>query len=275
VRRSEGSRANRLDHLAQELTHVPNRALHRSYRFSDRVAARRERLAVRISEDDIPFRGPVLVVLTLCVLSAVFAIALIRPDRDTPVPRDTATDTRGTGIASNQDPTRPGPSATTERLPGYDVHMSEGGDYLFSYPGTWEIASAGDSPQARLVSPDGDVVMTFDSAPSGSLEEASDRVLENATRSYSSVELVEGEVERTPQGLRSFVVGGDAIDASGTPVRFLVITIEGPEENRAITVRFSRSADPLDALPAIREIVSSFRISQARVAGVGSYSPTP
>ncbi len=139
--------------------------------------------------------------------------------------------------------------------------MNEGGGYLFSYPDTWEIASGGDS--ARLVNPDGDVVITFRMAPSGSLEEASDRVLGNATSSYSGVELVAGEVERTPQGLRSFVVGGDALNATGTPVRFLVITIQGPEENRAITVRFSPSADPLEALPAIREIVSSFRVSQA------------
>jgi hypothetical protein len=263
VRRSEGSRAGRLDHLAQGLTHLSNRSLDRWYRFSDRVAAGRRRLAVRISEDDIPFRGPVLVVVTLCVLLAIFAIALVRPGPDTPVPRETTTDTRGARVASNQDATRPGLSATNDQLPGYEVHVNEGGGYLFSYPSTWGIASAGDSTRARLVSPDGDVVMTFQTAPSGPLEEASDRVLGSATRSYSGVELVAGEVERTAQGLRSFVVGGDALDATGTPVRFLLITIQGPEENRAITVRFSPSADPLDVLPAIREIVSSFRISQA------------
>ncbi len=201
---------------------------------------------------------------TLCVLLAISAIALIRPGLDSPAPRGTVTDTPGTdgtSVASNEDPARRGLSATNDQLPEYDVHVNEGGGYLFSYPGAWEIESAGDN--ARLVSPDGDVVMTFRIAPPGSLEEASDRVLGNATRSYSGVELVAGEVERTPQGLRSLVVGGDALNATGTSVRFLVITIQGPEENRAITVRFSPSADPLETLPAIQEIVSSFRISQA------------
>lgn len=250
------------DRVVAAWTRLTDGVLDRWYRFSDRVATGRLRLTHRMSgSDGIPFRSPALVVVTLCVLLAISAIALIRPGPDTPVPRDTATDTLGTPAAVDEDPTRRGLSAPGDQLPGYEVHVNEGGGYLFSYPGTWEIASAGDS--ARLVSPDGDVVMTFRTAPSGSLEEASDRVLRNATGSYSGVELVASEVERTPQGLRSFVVGGDALNATGTPVRFLVITIQGPEENRAITVRFSPSADPLEALPAIREIVSSFRISQA------------
>jgi hypothetical protein len=313
MRRSEGSRASRLDRLAQGLTHLSTRSLdrwhrfsdplaHRRarkaehwhrfsdriaaawtrltdgvldrwYRFSDRIAAARTRLADSVLDRWYRFSDRVaaawtrladriyaLVVLTLCILLAISAIALIRAGPDTPVPRDTATDTPEAPVAGGEDPTRRGLSETNDQLPGYDVHVNEGGGYLFSYPDSWEIASAGDS--ARLVSPDDDVVITFRMAPSGSLEEASDRVLRNATSAYSGVELVAGEVERTPQGLRSFVVGGDALNATGTPVRFLVITIQGPGENRAITVRFSPSADPLEALPAIREIVSSFRISQ-------------
>jgi hypothetical protein len=255
------------DLVAAGWTRFADRVADRWYRLTDLVAAGRTRLSIRISErDGFPFRGPVLVVGTLCVLLAISAIVLIRPGLDSPSPGDTATDTPGTdtpgaSVASNEDPARRGLSATNNQLPEYDVHVNEGGGYLFSYPGTWEIASAGNN--ARLVSPDGDVVMTFLMAPPGSLEEASDRVLGNVTGSYSGVELVAGDVERTPQGLRSFVVGGDALNATGTSVRFLVITIQGPEENWAITVRFSPSADPLETLPAIQEIVSSFRISQA------------
>ena len=142
------------------------------------------------------------------------------------------------------------------------MHLNEGGGYLFSYPDTWELTSAGD--EASLSSPDDEVIMTFGTGPSGSLEEASDRILKDITSSYTDVKLVAGQIERTPQGFRSVVAGGDALDASGAQIRFLVITIEGPDENRAITVRFSRSADPLGALPAIQEIISSFRVSQAQ-----------
>jgi hypothetical protein len=303
MKRSEGSRTSLLDRLAHELTHLSNRSLHRWhrftdrladgrarmasswvlffhraaagrrrladrsldrwYRFSDRVAARRTRLADRISErDGIPFRWPILVGVALCALLAISAIVLIRAGRDTPVSDDASVDTPRNAVASIEDPMRRGLSPKNDDVPGYEVHLNEGGGYLFSYPDTWEIASAGD--EARLFSPDDEVVMTFGTGPSGSLEVAADRVLENATSSYADVELVAGQIERTPQGFRSVVAGGDALDATGARVRFLVITIQAPDENRAITVRFSPSADPLEALPAIQEIISSFRVSQVQ-----------
>ena len=154
---------------------------------------------------------------------------------------------------------RRGFSPKSNDVPGYDVHLNEGGGYLFSYPDTWEITSAGDT--ARLISPDEEVVISFGTSPPGPLESASDRALESATSSYEDVELVASEIERTPQGFRSVVSGGDALDATGARIRFLVITIEGPNQNRAVTVRFAPSADPLESLSSIQDIISSFRLS--------------
>ena len=251
--------AGRTDRVVARRTRLGDRFLNRWYGFSDRVAARREDLRDGMSHLENPFRSA-LVAGILCGMIAVSAFVVIRAGRDTPASDDAAIDDPRTADASVEDPMRRGLSAGNKDLPGYEVHLNEMGGYLFSYPDSWELATAGD--EARLASPDDEVIMTFGAGPSGSLEVASDRVIANVTSSHTDVDLVTAEIERTPQGFRSIVAGGDALDTRGARVRFLVITIEGPDRNRAITVRFSPSANPLEASPTIQEIISSFRVSQ-------------
>ena len=62
---------------------------------------------------------------------------------------------------------RRGFSPKSNDVPGYNVHLNEGGGYLFSYPDTWEITSAGDT--ARLISPDEEVVISFGTSASGTV----------------------------------------------------------------------------------------------------------
>ena len=157
-------------------------------------------------------------------------------------------------------PSRPGPmAALPSSLPGVNVHVNAGGGYLFSYPDSWELTSSGETDE--LVSLSGDVVMSFGVAPSGPLRQASDRVLRSLTSPYSDIRLVSDRAERTEQGQRGLVIGATATDANGAFVRLMAITIRGPDHNRAITVRFSASSDLLNALPAIRQIIGSFRTS--------------
>ena len=146
-------------------------------------------------------------------------------------------------------------------LPGLHIHVNEAAGYLFSYPSSWELARHGGVD--RLRNPGGDVLMTFEVAPQGTLQSASDDVVAEITRPYADVELDTGSIEQTPQGLPSLVVGGRGIGPGGEPARFLVITIAGPDGNHAITVHFSPDAKPLEALPAIREVIASYRISTA------------
>lgn len=251
-------------------------------RFADRVALRRERIVEGLVErwyrlrDLGPHRwgnvahglstwhGPprqraILSTIFVCAVLALPAVALITAvtDSDRGSSRST-TDPRAAPVQGIDEPRRQGLSAG-DRFPGVNVHVNEGAGYLFSYPDSWEIATVHDT--TRLVGLDGDVAMTFAAAPSGSLDVASDRVVGDVTSVYSDVELVASERNQTPQGLRSLVTGGEAVDASGASVRFLIITIEGHGRNRAITIRFAPEANPLDALTAIQEIVASYRIS--------------
>jgi hypothetical protein len=104
--------------------------------------------------------------------------------------------------------------------------------------------------------------MSFGVAPSGSLRETSDRVVGDLTARYTDVRLLSERFERTEQGQPSMLIGGTASDATGSPIRFLVITIRGEDRNWAISVHYATGADPVVSLPAIEEIVGSFRTSR-------------
>ncbi len=248
--------AGELDHLAEELAELSNRFLVPWYRLTDRIAARRGRSADGKQRLGVASRTAIFVTV-LCALLAVPVIALIRASRDTPVPSSgtPATSAAGPEVRAGEET-----SGTEDQLPGFGVHVNKEAGYLFSYPDTWTVSHSGET--TRLLNPKGDIEMTFGMAPSRELEHASNRVVAEVASSYSEVELVTGEVERTPQGQPSLVVGGRATDAAGDAVRFLVITIRGTDQTRAITVRFSGGSDPLDSVPAIREIVASFRTSE-------------
>jgi hypothetical protein len=178
-----------------------------------------------------------------------------------PIPEAVSQDRpRGHASPTPTSPVRPNHPTASPSLPDVKVHVNDRAGYLFSYPDSWALSPSGQD--AMLVSPDGDVVVSFGLAPIGSLERASDGVLASLTSGYGDVELVAGDVERTEQGERSLVVGGTATDENGDLIRFLAITIQGSDQNRAITVHFSADSDPVAVLPSIREIVASYRISE-------------
>jgi hypothetical protein len=154
----------------------------------------------------------------------------------------------------------PAPSPVSGgQVPGVEVYVNEGAGFLFSYPDSWDIDHLGASD--RLLDPTREVSMTFEVAPPGSLKLVTDRIVGEVAERYEDVELVASSLERTPQGYPSLVVGGRGIAPDGQTARFLVITVGGPEGNRAITIRFSSEAEPDGALPVIQEVIASFRIS--------------
>jgi hypothetical protein len=251
-------------HPAEELGAVSD-LLVRWYRLTDRITARRERPTVGELRYGAAARTAIFVTV-LSALLAVPVIAVIRvnetraPSSDAPATRAASPGVQTGGVASPDVRTNGEETSGTEgQLPGFDVHVNKEGGYLFSYPDTWTVSHTGEV--TRLLGPTGDVEMTFGIAPSRALEPASDRVVAEVADAYSDVELVTSEVDRTPQGQRSLVVGGTATDAAGDRVRFLVITIQGADQTRAITVRFDAESDPLDSLSVIREVVASFRTS--------------
>jgi hypothetical protein len=160
----------------------------------------------------------------------------------------------GTGLDVGATREAPPPSTAAVTWKGY-----ANGDlgYRFSYPSDWDLEV---SSGTTVLSDTADrVVVTFQRAPSGRLATASDRLLERITAPFSGSATVATETAATAQGYPSTSVGGTARDAVGTAIRFLITTIEGPDGNHAIVVRFPVEAAPED-LDAVVRVIGSFRL---------------
>jgi hypothetical protein len=252
------------DRTARRWDRLADRALGRWDRFAGGTAALGDRVADGWSRWTRVLRRPIVVAgvmgAALSVAAGIVVFQMWTGDATRPRGSDR-------GLVTNVEPQPSAPpsvsipSDSEITLPGLDVHVNEAAGYLFSYPSSWEIGRQGNVD--RLRDPSGDVLMTFEVAPSGTLHSASDTVVDKIAGRYSQVELDTGPIERTPQGLPSLVVGGHGIGPGGATARFLVITIQGADGNRAIAVHFSPDAQPLEALPVIREVIASYRISTA------------
>jgi hypothetical protein len=214
----------------------------RWYRFVFHVAARWERAVLAVG---------------LSAALAVTVIALLPLGAAAPDPTD-GSDTRSpspvpsAGVSPEPD-TLPSPGLS----PGLSIYTNNVSGYVFSYPNDWDVSTSG--TVAVLSDPEGQIEISFHGAPPGPLQDASDRVLEELSNSHGSLDTIATEINRTSQGYRSIAVGGIARDEVGAEIRFLAITIRGPNENRAIMVLFPAETDPLD-LDALLGVVDSFRI---------------
>jgi hypothetical protein len=216
----------------------------RWYRFVFHVAARWERtvLAVGLSA------ALAVTVIGLLPLGAAAPDFTDGSETRSPSP------VRSTGVSSEPD-TLPSPVPPS----GLPIYTNSVSGYVFSYPNDWDVATSG--TVAVLSDPEGQIEISFHGAPPGSLQESSDRVVEELSNTFGSPQTIATEVNRTSQGYPSIAVGGIARDETGAQIRFLAITIRGPDENRAIMVLFPAETDPLD-LDALLGVVDSFKIAR-------------
>jgi hypothetical protein len=162
----------------------------------------------------------------------------------------------GTGLDIN--PSRAAPAPTSEAIT-WEGYTNDDLGYRFSYPSDWAIEV---SSQATVLSDTADqVVITFLRAPPGRLTAASDQLLDRVISRFGDFATVATDTAPTEQGYASRSVGGTSRDAAGTPIRFVVTTIRGPDGNHAIVVRFPSDADPGD-LDAVVQVIGSFRLGR-------------
>lgn len=160
-------------------------------------------------------------------------------------------------ISGDVGPTREVPAPPSEAIT-WEGYANDDLGYRFSYPSDWAIDA---SSRAIVLTDTADqVVIAFRRAPPGRLAPASDQLLERITATFSGSTTVATETARTDQGYPSTTVGGTARDAVGTSIRFLVITIGGPDGNRAIVVRFPIETEEGD-LNTVLQIIGSFRLA--------------
>jgi hypothetical protein len=243
------------------------RLRHRWYLLTERVEPLVELLMIRWYRfwNRFAFRVAVgwertLVAGGLSVALAVAVVTLLPLGAAAPDPTEPAHTDRSSAPEPSTGPSYEPEASSPVPSTGLSIYTNGLAGYLFSYPSDWDVSTSGTA--AILSDPDGQIEISFGGAPAGSLQEASDGVLEQFTSTYNSPETVATEVNETSQEYPSIAVGGVATDTSGAQIRFLAITIQGPEENRAIFVRFPADPDPRD-LDALLGVVDSFRIAPA------------
>ena len=157
----------------------------------------------------------------------------------------------------------PASDGSGTQLGAFRVYRDERTGNRFSYPNGWEVSAS--EGITRLVDSAGEVIISFRSAPSGTIEDFSEGLMEILASRYGPLDLVAREEGETPQGEPSLVLGGRATDTDGSSINFMIVAIEGPDRNRAITARFSADSNLLDLSSSIRRIVGSFTTSAASV----------
>jgi hypothetical protein len=222
--------------------------------WSPRLATRRSATALSI----VAVASVVLVALVVAVWGPAAEIDKTRGS--TPSPGGVS-DAQGAHSA-DRDGAHLLPDATVEAVPGTRLYANRSGGYLLTYPSSWKLTERG--PEADLTSPMDRVVLSFGSAPDGSLESASDWLVSHMTRWHGNVKIVTTSRRPTVQGLKTLAVGGIARDAAGAPTRFLAIAVAGSGQNNTIAVRFS-DRGIVDQLSDVQAIISSYRVARVAV----------
>ena len=166
------------------------------------------------------------------------------------------------GVAPEERP--PASDGSGTPLGAFRVYRDERTGYRFSYPSGWEVSAS--EGIIHLVDASGEITVSFRTAPSGSIQDFSEQLMDILASRYGPLDLVAREDGETPQGEPSLVLGGKATDIDGSSINFMIVTIEGPDRNRAITVRFSADSDLLDVSSSIRRIAGSFTTSSVATA---------
>lgn len=149
--------------------------------------------------------------------------------------------------------------ASPERLEP-TAYVNGPGGYAFRTPSSWELREVG--PLAEIVSPNGDIVITFERRARGSLEEASERLVASLLETRSNSELV-GQRRELIANSPALLVSGTATEDTGEAIRFLAITVRGEPRSYAISIIVPAGSNPEQVLPRIEEIVTSFRTLDA------------
>ena len=239
------------------------RARHRWYLISERIEPVIELVQIRWYR--FVFRvashwGRTVAAVGLSVALAVAVIALLPLGVAAPDPTDQRTDQPSAPGASSVPSSPPGASPSEVPLSDLSTYTNALAGYLFSYPTDWDVSASGTA--TMLEDPEGQIEISFDDAPAGPLQTVSDQGLTQLANAYGSPQTIATEVNRTSQGYPSIAVGGVATDDTGAQIRFLSITIGGPDENRAILVRFPAGTAAGEDLDAILGVVDSFRITR-------------
>jgi hypothetical protein len=130
------------------------------------------------------------------------------------------------------------------------------GGFAFRAPQDWSVRSAASTTE--VASPGGTVTISIQAAPDGDIDVASETFVESLTTGWTDTQ-AEAPKSRTVGDLPAVSVSGTAVDETGSPIRFLSIVADSGVRNHAISLAVPRTWDAVSFMPAIEEVLSSFR----------------
>ena len=139
-------------------------------------------------------------------------------------------------------------------------YLNPEGSFTFRAPDGWFLESSG--PTTELSSPDRTVSISMTTAPDGAIGDASESVVHDLADAWREAE-IEPAQTRNVGALPAISVSGTATDVTGEPIRFLSVVVDSGEHNHAISVAVPRTWDPVSFMPAIEELLSSFKPLEA------------
>jgi hypothetical protein len=136
------------------------------------------------------------------------------------------------------------------------------GGYGFTYPSGWELTELGGF--SRLESPNGGIVLSFETGTAGGLEETTTNLVESLGGLPSTQELI-GTRRDQIGGAPSLLTSGMGEDEIGRPVRYLAVAIRGEPVNYGISILVPAASNPSRLLPILEQIVTSFEVVDPEV----------
>ncbi len=138
-----------------------------------------------------------------------------------------------------------------------EEYVNREAGYAFRYPEDWRLEKT--ETATELINPKKDASISIGRGPAGDVVEASAALVDELRSSHKRVRTNTHDVQRIG-GQRSLIVAGSAVNSKGVPLRFLTIVIPAKNRNYGIDVFATADSDPREVVPAVEDILGSFRI---------------
>ncbi|MFN2496216.1 MAG: hypothetical protein ABR608_09970 [Pseudonocardiaceae bacterium] len=134
--------------------------------------------------------------------------------------------------------------------------VNTAGGYRIEIPEGWSATQ--DGRTTKVTSPEKDTLITFGLGRTGPLPVAATLFFQQVGSNYRDVQVFAPDAKKVgPRNALAY--GGVGTNKQNAKVRFLAITVENTPTNFGITVFTEANTDPTTTLPAINQIVDSFR----------------
>ena len=134
--------------------------------------------------------------------------------------------------------------------------VNTAGGYRIEVPDGWSATQ--DGRTTKVTSPEGETLITFGMGRTGPLPVAATLFFQQVGGNYRDVQVFPPDANKV--GTRNALTyGGIGTNKQDARVRFLAITVENTPTNFGITVFTEANTDPAATLPAVNQIVDSFR----------------